>query len=260
MFDFEALVDGGASDEESATCDSPPATVAVTRPIYQKVNSRCRGKLRVLCLHGHGSNTNIMKFQVLGLRKIFGHVSEFEFLNGGSIFKYENGPDPALDVLAEGMPYYKWYTNQGGVEDPSMTFTYEGVDEGIEHLLRKLKSSGPFDVLVGFSQGANIITMTAGALRKRNEAIPWRVNVLVGGVGVLDAKRQLDYHTPLDIPTVMVFGRSDVYYEFGTRVQVYQYKDANILEHEEGHKFPTRQPRANEIYEAVKSFVALHCD
>eukprot|EP00913_Durusdinium_trenchii_P023999 g22538.t1 len=71
-------------------------------------------KIKVLALHGGGSNANIMKYQVMPLRRALGDQAEWEFLNGGRSWKFNEGEEPpeVMKALAAGMPFYGWYAVQ----------------------------------------------------------------------------------------------------------------------------------------------------
>jgi len=228
-------------------------------------------KMRVLGLHGGGSNTNIMQYQVMPLRRMLGDKAEWDFLNGGRDWKFSNGlaPPDIMKSLAGDLPFKGWY---GVVSDDtsdrpyneklfdlSVNFTYEEVETGVERVMKHITEHGPFDVVVGFSQGCIVSHLVAGLLREKGEAVPWRLSVFFNGMRVRDNRYRKLFEKPLAVPSVMVFGRKDEFYDYGRRSQEDLYENPLILEHDEGHKFPTQQPRAKEIYEKVKEQILWHC-
>lgn len=228
-------------------------------------------KIRVLALHGGGSNTNIMQYQVMPLRRILGDQAEWDFLNGGRDWKFNDGhgvPD-IMKALAAGMPFFGWYgvenddkttrTYEEKLFDPSVTFTYKEVDLGVERVLQRIKEHGPVDVILGFSQGCIVSHLIAGLLRERGQEIPWRLSVLFNGMRVRDRRYEKLFETPLDLPCVMVFGKQDEFYHYGKASQSVLYKDPIVLEHDEGHKFPSAAPKAKEIYDEVVRQIYWRC-
>jgi len=226
-------------------------------------------KIRVLALHGGGSNTNVMKFQTGQLRRVFGdHCDEWEFLNGGRFWETDQTTD-IMVAIAKDMPFYGWY----GVEsddtsdrpytekllDLSVNFTYTEVEKSVERVMEHIRSQGPFDVLVGFSQGCVVLHLVAGLLRERGEACPWKVSLLFNGMPVRDPRFARLFETPLTVPSVHIYGRQDHLYEYGKASQQATYVDPVVLEHDEAHKFPTRQPRCKEVYDEVLREVLWHC-
>eukprot|EP00435_Cladocopium_sp_Y103_P038661 s1144_g10.t1 len=107
-------------------------------------------------------------------------------------------------------------------------------------------------VLLYFSRWT-LVTLGPG------EEIPWRLSVLFNGMRVRDRSFERLFETPLDLPCVMVFGRQDEFYHYGKTSQIALYKDPVVLEHEEGHKFPSAAPRAKEIYDEVVARIYESC-
>ena len=71
--------------------------------------------------------------------------------------------------------------------------------------------------------------------------------------------------TPFDMPAVLVFGKQDEFYGysregFGTgKVMEHCFKDPLILEHDQGHMFPTQEPYASRIYKRCAEEIWKWC-
>eukprot|EP00933_Yihiella_yeosuensis_P053285 TRINITY_DN5149_c2_g1_i3.p1 TRINITY_DN5149_c2_g1~~TRINITY_DN5149_c2_g1_i3.p1 ORF type:complete len:303 (+),score=52.32 TRINITY_DN5149_c2_g1_i3:59-910(+) len=279
MFDFDELEETLPLDKaKEAKEEKKPETQIAEKPSQPSPAAMVRlrpsplgRKLRVLGLHGGGSNSNILQYQVMALKKALGDKAEWDFLNGGRDWKFNDGQEPPaiMKSLANGMPFYGWYgvVNQDTSDRPyqeklfdiSVDFEYQEVEEGVNRVMKYMKEKGPFDVLLGFSQGCIVSHLIAGLLHERGETIPWRLSLLFCGMRVRDNRYRRLFEVPLDVPSVMVFGRQDEFYDYGKASQVELYKDPIILEHDEGHRFPSQQPRAKEIYEEVVKQVYWHC-
>ncbi|KAF2192577.1 dihydrofolate reductase [Zopfia rhizophila CBS 207.26] len=74
-----------------------------------------------------------------------------EAKNGGSAEKEEE-----TDAWA-------WWRRKG----EGKSYTYEGIERGLEHIASILKSEGPFDGVIGFSQGGACAAMVASLLEPR---------------------------------------------------------------------------------------------
>lgn len=120
---------------------------------------------RILCLHGGGTSASIMRIQTAKLRSFLKPYNyEFSFAEGPMETKAH---DPAVATRFGG-PFYSWYDVQhdGGDEmeygaallDDSVTFTYEGAKEAMAQLEARIEEDGGYDALLGFSQGAILIT------------------------------------------------------------------------------------------------------
>jgi hypothetical protein len=63
-------------------------------------------------------------------------------------------PDKGIATYYPNNPYYEWFVRKP--EDK-----YSGLSESMDFLLQYIKEHGPFDGLLGFSQGASIVTRLA---------------------------------------------------------------------------------------------------
>jgi len=226
-------------------------------------------KFRILALHGGGANAEIMKFQTLGLQKLIGDKATWSFLDGGREWQSKTPPSEMMLALANGQPLRGWYgvRDDGGDERPfaeklfddSVQFTYEEVDIAVDRLLAYMHEQGPFDVLVGFSQGCIMTHLMAAVLRDRREPIPWRLSVQFSGMRVRDDRYTRLFEEALMLPVVQVYGKSDELYTYGRQSQPRLYENPVILEHNEGHKFPSQRPRSTEVYERVLEEMIRHC-
>merc|ERR1711871_5760 len=173
-------------------------------------------KLRILALHGGGANINIMKFQTMQLQKLLKEHADWHFLNGRADWRMDV-PDEFMKSLARDMPFYGWYRAQNDdpsdrtflekAFDPSVKFTYAEVDEGVDYVMKHIKEEGPYDVLLGFSQGCIIITLITALLMSRGEEPPWKLNLLFNGLPVRDNSYDHLFRDKLRHPALLVFGR-----------------------------------------------------
>ena len=149
-----------------------------------------------------------------------------------------------------------------------------------------LKSHGPFDVLLGFSQGAIIITVLTAlrlkAVREKGAPPPeWLLNVrrecrarmrvtvkhrgvlsstsvcthqvLVCGMPPRDNRYiELTTQPPIDFPCTLMFGKKDHFYSYGQRLREI-YVKPDVFEHERGHEFPAgTDPLNDEWVESMR--------
>eukprot|EP00440_Ansanella_granifera_P058202 gb/GFBE01063086.1/.p1 GENE.gb/GFBE01063086.1/~~gb/GFBE01063086.1/.p1 ORF type:complete len:334 (+),score=61.30 gb/GFBE01063086.1/:1-1002(+) len=241
-----------------------PASVTPEAKTSPSAQSR---KVRILALHGGGSNSNVTKFQTLPLQKLTKDFAEWHFLNGSRPWTHDK-PDEMLTAIAKGMPFFGWYgvdwddqserPYQEKLFDPSVNFTYTKVEEAVDRVLEHLKTDGPFDVLLGFSQGCIVTNLITGILASRGQEIPWKLSVLFNGMKVRDNRYRQLFDDKIRHPVIMVFGKQDQFYDYG-QTQIGMYEDPIVLEHDEGHKFPTAKPQAAEIYEAVTQEILKRC-
>lgn len=117
-----------------------------------------------------------------------------------------------------------------------------------EYLEEILEEEGPFEGILGFSQGAEV---AASLLLFQGQNVKFKFAVFIGGTQPYDVsalasgkdskpvRMRPDTHSArIDIPTAHVIGRSDVYREFSKaflglcnprEVKVYDHKGAHIV-------------------------------
>ena len=163
--------------------------------------------------------------------------------------------DPAINKRFDG-PFLGWYdvkhTAYEGVREPgeyvkalmddSVTFTYPHAEEAINRVEGHIDMHGPYHTLLGFSQGAILITMLT-ALRLQRAASAdgpppsWQHNVLVCGMPVRANSYRHLFTSPLDFPCTVAQGQKDPAYEYCRRLAS-QYAAAEYMEYPDGHRFP----------------------
>ncbi|PYI36632.1 hypothetical protein BP00DRAFT_386626 [Aspergillus indologenus CBS 114.80] len=99
--------------------------------------------MKILCLHGYGTGPEILRHQLSGLRRDADPSWEFHFLSG----EIECSPAPGIEGTFPG-PYYCW----------TRSFDSESVDAAHALIEEAIEEHGPFDGVLGFSQGAAVMT------------------------------------------------------------------------------------------------------
>ncbi|KAK1994699.1 hypothetical protein LX36DRAFT_660324 [Colletotrichum falcatum] len=105
--------------------------------------------IRILCLHGRGSNTEIFRMQTAGIRSLLEPEYEFEFVEGRWPHLEGNWSLHTVDFSKSNL--YGFY-NMLDIDDILAT----------ENELRQvIEDHGPFDGLLGYSQGGSMAAQIA---------------------------------------------------------------------------------------------------
>ena len=157
-----------------------PNTLINTRKMSTTTPPR---KLRILMLHGYTQSGPLFHAKTKALEKSLskafppapapGHLATHP---GGVSLHYPTAPIklethdiPGFDganVQQEGSEAYGWWRRKGDAEP----FTYEGIERGLETVAETMSNEGPFDGVIGFSQGGAAAGMVASLLEEGRRA------------------------------------------------------------------------------------------
>eukprot|EP00249_Psilotum_nudum_P010129 c22350_g1_i2 orf=204-950(-) len=114
-----------------------------------------RRKLRVLCLHGFRTSGAILEMQIRKWDSSVLDLLDLTFLDAPFPC---NGKSDVEGIFSP--PYYEWFQF-------NMIFTeYTGMEECITYISNYMDKHGPFDGLLGFSQGAVLSAALVGLQQK----------------------------------------------------------------------------------------------
>ncbi|GAV66798.1 FSH1 domain-containing protein [Cephalotus follicularis] len=188
-------------------------------------------KPKILCLHGFRTSGEIMKKQVVGKWP----VSVIEKLD----LVFPDGPFPARGTSdVEGIfdpPYYEWFQFN---ED----FTqYTNFDECLAYIEDLMMKDGPFDGLLGFSQGA-ILSAALPGLQSEGVALTKvpkiKFLVIIGGAKLKSPSvAEKAYSSPIQIPSVHFLGETDFLKPYGLEL-LESCEDPLVIHHPKGHTVP----------------------
>ncbi|EEB18712.1 conserved hypothetical protein [Pediculus humanus corporis] len=106
-------------------------------------------KFKILCLHGYRQNAVKFKSQTGALRKNLRHEAEFFFLSAPHRI-------PGFESGGEGDDYDQrawWFTKENSFSSRDVTDLDKGLEESLDLVKKYFDENGPFDALLGFSQG-----------------------------------------------------------------------------------------------------------
>jgi len=148
--------------------------------------------MRILCLHGRGSNNDIFKMQTAGFRSQLDDF-EFEFVQG------------TIEHAKEGTAIYtETFADNGLWEYYDLMDPYN-VMETEQELLQLVAEDGPYDGVLGYSQGASlamqaIIRFAVDNPTATADQFPFRFAIFINCTTPLRIMEATETCTP-DIPS-----------------------------------------------------------
>merc|ERR1712131_383758 len=176
--------------------------------------------LRILCIHGYRQNSNSFREKTGALRKLLKKQVELVYMSAphrvpaaeAQMTGQENGGAGAGgDEDQRGW----WFSDpqkqsfDAGQQCPSSL----GLEESVEAVRAAVKDLGPFDGVLGFSQGAALVAMLCSLQEQNPEPeLRFRFAILVAGFRSLCSEHQRFYDFPggpTSMPSLHVFGLED---------------------------------------------------
>ncbi|XP_034360832.1 esterase OVCA2 [Arvicanthis niloticus] len=203
-----------------------------------------RPALRVLCLAGFRQSERGFREKTGALRKALRGRAELVCLSGPHPVPEAAAPEGAGPdsgpCSPEEQPRGWWFSEEkadvfSALEEPAVC---RGLEEALETVAQALDTLGPFDGLLGFSQGAALAAFVCALGQAGDPRFPLpRFIILVSGF----CPRGLGpiLQSPMSLPSLHVFGDTDRVIPSQESMQLAsRFLDAVTLTHSGGHFIP----------------------
>ncbi|XP_020626375.1 esterase OVCA2-like, partial [Orbicella faveolata] len=141
-----------------------------------------------------------------------------------------------LFICSSGSDEYGWwFSTEDDTYDPlSPSDVSKGYDESIELVKSTFLNQGPFDGVLGFSQGACLLAILC-ALREQG-SLSFKFAILVAAFKSRSSGHSIYYTKPILCPTLHVFGDTDrVIPKENSEDLLKNFSNATILNHPGGN-------------------------
>ncbi|CAL4099276.1 unnamed protein product, partial [Meganyctiphanes norvegica] len=209
-------------------------------------------KLKILCLHGFRQNSAIFKDRLGGFRRFTKNEAEFEFVTAPH--KVENEEGSKEDVDERGWWFQRESNDHFRGAEPGKTS--RGFEESVQTVEEHVASHGPYDGLLGFSQGAALVGMLC-ALQSQNN-LRFKVNfaIMISGFKSKCIEHEKMYQTKVEIQSLHVFGEQDKFISIEmSESLVAMFDNPVVMRHSGGHHVPSSGPQKNFYKDTYKHFL-----
>lgn len=150
-------------------------------------------RLRILCLHGYHGSAAVMRAQLGSLGELLAPYADLITVDA-----------PALDKGDFGW----WHATSSPFTQETSYQGWERTQIGLGHIF---KTQGPFDGILGFSQGAILAGLLCGMNGVTDLPIKFDFAIMVGGFLARDKELAKVYalRELYNLPTLHVYGTSD---------------------------------------------------
>ncbi|NWV00782.1 OVCA2 Esterase, partial [Upupa epops] len=192
-----------------------------------------RRPLRLLGLHGYRQSGRRFRQRTGSLRKALRGRAELVEVSAPHIVpggEDDDGDDP---------PRGWWFTGPGTFEAGVAAAEPAGLDKSLEVVAEALAEHGPFDGLLGFSQGAALAAMVCALRARGDPRFPVAFAILVAGFVSRAPSHDHFYREPIALPTLHVVGDTDAVIAASlSRELALHFVEPVILSHPGGHFIP----------------------
>ncbi|XP_043197406.1 esterase OVCA2-like [Amphibalanus amphitrite] len=196
----------------------------------------CGKPLKVLMIHGYRQNATTSREKSGAFRKLTKRHLEPVFVSAPLVVPPRADGSTPADADERGW----WFSSA----DQSFAASQKselcaGFEESLAILREVAEREGPFDGVLGFSQGAALVGLLC-ALQQRQE-LEWsfRFAILVAGFRSRSAPHQKLYEERIELPTLHVYGDNDQVIPREMSEELVQlYSNATVLRHAGGHHIP----------------------
>ncbi|KAM6163113.1 esterase OVCA2 [Rhynchocyon petersi] len=221
-----------------------------------------RPPLRVLCLAGFRQSERGFREKTGALRKALRGRAELVCLSGPHPVPEAADPDGAGPHAGscppEQQPRGWWFSEEAAVfsalEEPTVCW---GLQEALDAVAQALSKLGPFDGLLGFSQGAALAALVCALGQAGDARFPLpKFTILVSGFCPRGHGLQEPIlKAPLSLPSLHVFGDTDRVIPSQESMRLAsQFPGAVTLNHSGGHFIPAAAPQRQAYLEFLDQF------
>ncbi|KAM9348820.1 esterase OVCA2 isoform 2-T2 [Symphorus nematophorus] len=220
--------------------------------------------LRVLCIHGYRQNGASFREKTGALRKLLKKQVELVYMSAphsvqqasSEASEKENGSGARSG--GEDDPRGWWFSDVQARSFSAQQQCEEslGIDESVTAVREAVKVQGPFDGILGFSQGAAFVAMLCSLQEQKLEPeFSFRFAILVAAFRSACKEHQTFYNSPLQIPSLHVFGLEDrVIPDIMSRELLPSFQDPLVLTHPGGHFVPAASAHRQTYQDFLKKF------
>ncbi|CAA6664363.1 unnamed protein product [Spirodela intermedia] len=188
-------------------------------------------KPRVLCLHGFRTSGEIMRKQVLE-KWPEAVTSRLDLVFADAPFPAE-GKSDVEGIFAP--PYYEWFQFDKAFKE------YRNFDECLNYIEEFMIQHGPFDGLMGFSQGA-ILSAALPGMQAKGVALTrvpkLKFVMIIGGAKFASpVVAEMAYSEKISCPSLHFLGELDFLRPHG-EVLLESYEEPVVIHHPKGHTVP----------------------
>ncbi|PWA36900.1 serine hydrolase FSH [Artemisia annua] len=202
-------------------------------------------KLKILCLHGFRTSGAILRKLVERWPQPLLEKLDLVYMDAPYPAQGKSDVDGFYDP-----PFYEWFQSDEGFKE------FYNFEECLEKIQEFMLSNGPFDGVLGFSQGA-LLTAAIPGMQREGVALSKvpKVKFVImasgakfGGSKFGIPKLASDaFSTPITTPSIHIIGETDFMKEESIKL-VESFVDPLVIHHPKGHTIPRLDDKSLDMF------------
>ncbi|XP_055513629.1 esterase OVCA2 [Leucoraja erinacea] len=225
--------------------------------------------LRVFCVHGYRQDERSFRERTGSLRKLLKKRAELLYvsaplrvpsLTGTGPGQQQEEQAPAAGTRAvetEGDGRGWWFSNpeEESFDALDKVESCKGLEESLETIGKAMTELGPFDGIMGFSQGAALVSMICALGQQGDPRFQFNFAILVAGFRSRCKLHDHFYKESIILPTLHVFGETDrvIPGELSRELST-TFVNPVVLTHTGGHFVPASAAQKQVYFEFLEKF------
>ncbi|XP_071812664.1 esterase OVCA2-like [Apostichopus japonicus] len=190
-------------------------------------------KLKILCLHGYRQNADTFRGKTGSLRKILKKFIEPVYITAPNIVK------PLVDGSPDDQRGWWFSTVNESFSAKETSNVDPGFQESLSCIAEAVQKHGPFDGILGFSQGASMVGMVCALMEQGDSRFKFDFAIMIAAFRSHSTQHDVCYSRTIQLPCLHVFGDTDQVIPKEMSEEHLQYFENNTqLNHSGGHFVP----------------------
>lgn len=216
---------------------------------------KTREKLKVLCVHGYRQNDKMFREKSGAFRKLLKKYIDFHFVCAPHIIPEVNNLSRPPSEQERGWWFSKLDKSYKALDETDICIGYE---DSVQTIVQEFEKNGPFDGVLGFSQGAAFTSLLCALKKDPQYKLHFKFAIIVAGFkSLLKAHRHM-YEEPIDGPSFHAVGESDAVIPSQSSVDLQSsFINPVVYTHAGGHYMPASPQLRTALTDFLSPYLKL---
>jgi len=211
-------------------------------------------KLKVLCIHGYRQNEKLFREKTGGLRKLLKKYVDFVFVSAPHVIPEEANLVRTNEEQDRGWWFSRPEKGYNALDKTDITLGYK---ESVDVIKEKISEEGPFDGILGFSQGASFVSLLCVLRSKEGSGVDFKFVILIAGFRSQLTPHIELYKSPICCPSFHTVGTTDAVIPPAASEELAAcFNNATVYSHDGGHYIPASPQLRTALVEFITPFIS----